>query len=155
MRGSEEQARGLLLTALTLMPLSDVLVHIDTQQINTIIPQMPAQTALAAAAAGGRVVLVGMGQTEMSLPIGSASIREVDILGCFRYRNTVSCLGSVGVFVSFEVYAALCYGRSLLLTCRMQNAPESKTPSDPLSPTPISTQRASSSSPQGESSWDP
>lgn len=58
---------------------------------------MPAQTALAAAAAGGRVVLVGMGQTEMSLPLGSASIREVDILGCFRYRNTVSCLGSVDV----------------------------------------------------------
>ncbi|KAK2076783.1 hypothetical protein QBZ16_005009 [Prototheca wickerhamii] len=46
------------------------------------------RTALAAAAAGGRVVLVGMGQTEMSLPLGSASIREVDILGCFRYRNT-------------------------------------------------------------------
>ena len=38
-----------------------------------------------------------MGQTEMSLPLGSASIREVDILGCFRYRNTVSCLGSVDV----------------------------------------------------------
>lgn len=31
-----------------------------------------------------------MGQAEMKLPLGSASIREVDILGSFRYKNTVS-----------------------------------------------------------------
>lgn len=28
----------------------------------------------------------------MNVPLGSASIREVDILGCFRYKNTV-CKG--------------------------------------------------------------
>uniref|UniRef100_A0A1D2A890 Enoyl reductase (ER) domain-containing protein n=1 Tax=Auxenochlorella protothecoides TaxID=3075 RepID=A0A1D2A890_AUXPR len=51
------------------------------------------QTALAAAAPGAKVVLVGMGQVEMKLPLGSASIREVDILGSFRYKNTYdTCL---------------------------------------------------------------
>jgi L-iditol 2-dehydrogenase len=51
------------------------------------------RTALAAAAPAGKVVLVGMGQAEMKLPMGSASIREVDILGSFRYCNTVRALG--------------------------------------------------------------
>lgn len=39
---------------------------------------------------GGKVVLVGMGQEEMQLGLGEACIREVDILGSFRYCNTVS-----------------------------------------------------------------
>lgn len=38
---------------------------------------------------GGKVVLVGMGQETMALNLIEACIREVDILGCFRYCNTV------------------------------------------------------------------
>ncbi|CAI5458625.1 unnamed protein product [Closterium sp. Yama58-4] len=48
-------------------------------------------TALHATSAGGRVVLIGMGETEpeMSLPIASAvALREVDIVGVFRYCHT-------------------------------------------------------------------
>lgn len=33
-------------------------------------------------------MLVGMGTPTMALPISAAAIREVDILGTFRYANT-------------------------------------------------------------------
>ena len=33
-------------------------------------------------------MLVGMGTQSTTLPISSAALREVDILGCFRYANT-------------------------------------------------------------------
>ena len=48
-----------------------------------------AQTAIAACEPGGRIVLVGMGQDNMTLPMALASIREIDIYGSFRYCNTV------------------------------------------------------------------
>lgn len=43
---------------------------------------------LAATESGGKVCLVGMGCNEMTAPMGVASIREVDVVGVFRYRNT-------------------------------------------------------------------
>ena len=45
--------------------------------------------ALEATANGGKVLLIGMGCTtrEMRVPLLPAAIREVDLLGSFRYRN--------------------------------------------------------------------
>lgn len=37
---------------------------------------------------GGKVVIVGMGNPVQTLPISAAALREVDILGTFRYTNT-------------------------------------------------------------------
>ncbi|XP_022891046.1 L-idonate 5-dehydrogenase-like [Olea europaea var. sylvestris] len=44
--------------------------------------------ALDATRAGGKVCLVGLGQSEMNLPLTPAAAREIDVIGIFRYRNT-------------------------------------------------------------------
>lgn len=46
------------------------------------------QAAIYAARPGARVVIVGMGNPVQTLPISAATLREVDILGTFRYANT-------------------------------------------------------------------
>ncbi|CDW99831.1 hypothetical protein [Sporisorium scitamineum] len=46
------------------------------------------QTGIFATRPGGKIVLIGMGNPIQTLPIGSASLREVDIVGVFRYANT-------------------------------------------------------------------
>jgi L-iditol 2-dehydrogenase len=45
------------------------------------------QTCIYALAPGSRLVLVGMGRPIQTLPIGAAALREVDIIGVFRYAN--------------------------------------------------------------------
>ncbi|KAK9236931.1 chaperonin 10-like protein [Lipomyces kononenkoae] len=49
--------------------------------------QICVQTSVFAAAAGTRVVLIGMGTPIQTFPIASACTREVDIIGVFRYAG--------------------------------------------------------------------
>lgn len=49
------------------------------------------QTAVRSCCMGGKVVVVGMGQDNMTLPMSTIGVHELDVLGCFRYANTVSC----------------------------------------------------------------
>ena len=37
---------------------------------------------------GGKVALVGMGTPNPTLPLSSAALREVDLVGVFRYAST-------------------------------------------------------------------
>ena len=46
------------------------------------------RAAIYSAAPGGRLMLIGMGTPVQTLPLLAASLREVDIIGCFRYVNT-------------------------------------------------------------------
>ncbi|KAL7268904.1 hypothetical protein RUND412_008458 [Rhizina undulata] len=46
------------------------------------------QTGIYSTRAGGTLLLLGMGNPIQTLPISTAALREVDILGGFRYANT-------------------------------------------------------------------
>ncbi|KAI4645013.1 hypothetical protein J4E93_005812 [Alternaria ventricosa] len=46
------------------------------------------QASIYATRPGGKVLLIGMGTPIQTLPISAAALREVDILGVFRYANT-------------------------------------------------------------------
>ena len=47
------------------------------------------QTAIRACVAGGKVVMVGLGSEEAKIPLSTAACKELDIMGSFRYCNTV------------------------------------------------------------------
>ena len=40
---------------------------------------------------GGTIVLTGMGSVEGKLPMIKLAAKEVALLGCLRYENTVRC----------------------------------------------------------------
>ncbi|KAJ4368800.1 hypothetical protein N0V83_005882 [Neocucurbitaria cava] len=46
------------------------------------------QASIFASRPGGKVLLIGMGTPVQTLPISAAALREVDIIGVFRYANT-------------------------------------------------------------------
>ncbi|KAF1991676.1 GroES-like protein [Aulographum hederae CBS 113979] len=46
------------------------------------------QAAIYACRSGGKVMLIGMGNPIQTLPISAAALREVDLVGVFRYANT-------------------------------------------------------------------
>eukprot|EP01083_Nonionella_stella_P068226 181007_1 len=46
------------------------------------------RTAISACRSGGTCVCVGMGAPDMNLPVMDCFIREIDLRGVFRYRNT-------------------------------------------------------------------
>lgn len=50
--------------------------------------EMCMHTCLYATRPGGKVVMVGMGTPIQTLPMSVAHLREIDILGIFRYANT-------------------------------------------------------------------
>lgn len=62
---------------------SDIDVSLDCAGFGKTV-----STALEATRPGGRVCLVGLGHNEMTVPLTSAAIREVDVVGIFRYKDT-------------------------------------------------------------------
>jgi len=71
------------------------IVEVDTRTIGELdavfeCTGVPAclQAAIYATRPGGRVILIGMGHPIHTLPISAAALREVDLIGSFRYANT-------------------------------------------------------------------
>jgi len=62
------------------------------RDVDSTIDACGAESAITAAILstkpGGTVCLIGMGAPKVNIPLLSASIREVDLVGVFRYRNT-------------------------------------------------------------------
>ena len=61
--------------------------EVDTVFECTGVPSC-VQAAIYATRPGGRLMLVGMGHPIQTIPLGAAALREVDIVGVFRYANT-------------------------------------------------------------------
>ncbi|KAJ2893523.1 hypothetical protein MKZ38_008508 [Zalerion maritima] len=82
------------------------------------------QTSLYATNPGGKVIMVGMGTPIQTLPLSVAHLREIDILGIFRYANTYA----TGIrLISGQKYGGICQFPSLdnMITHRfkgLQNA---------------------------------
>ncbi|KAK1255780.1 hypothetical protein MKX07_008039 [Trichoderma sp. CBMAI-0711] len=48
------------------------------------------QSSIYATKPGGRVMVIGMGTPNLIVPMGAAALREIDLVGVFRYANTYS-----------------------------------------------------------------
>ncbi|CAG9946473.1 unnamed protein product [Clonostachys rosea f. rosea IK726] len=46
------------------------------------------QTSIYSAKPGGKIMIIGMGNPILTLPMSAAALREVDLVGVFRYANT-------------------------------------------------------------------
>ncbi|KAL1953778.1 hypothetical protein VTO42DRAFT_2275 [Malbranchea cinnamomea] len=81
------------------------------------------QAAIYASRPGGRVLIIGMGTPIQTLPISAAALREVDLIGVFRYASTYE----YGIdLLSGKVDVQLAGGRPLpdvkkLVTHRFKN----------------------------------
>lgn len=65
----------------------DVVGEVDAVFECTGVPSC-LQASIYASRPGGKVLLIGMGTPIQTLPISAAALREVDLMGVFRYANT-------------------------------------------------------------------
>lgn len=81
-----EQLESATSLAGTLASFSGVSLGYDRVFECTGLPSC-VQLGIFASAPGAKLVLVGMGNPIQTLPLGAAALREVDIIGVFRYAN--------------------------------------------------------------------
>lgn len=62
------------------------------------------QATIHTAKAGGKVVYIGMGTPNATLPISAAAFREIDLVGVFRYSNTYD--DALGMFAANKLASA-------------------------------------------------
>lgn len=80
----------LALTNLSMPPLSDDEDDGVDVTFECTGKEVCMHTSLYATRPGGKVIMVGMGTPIQTLPMSVAHLREIDILGIFRYANTYS-----------------------------------------------------------------
>ncbi|KAK4246524.1 sorbitol dehydrogenase [Corynascus novoguineensis] len=72
-------------------------------------------TSLYATRPGGKVIMVGMGTPVQTLPMSVAHLREIDILGIFRYANTYAT--GIRLLCAREKLVAAGPGAGYVLPC--------------------------------------
>ncbi len=76
----------------TMQVIDPITQHLPEAYFNAFIDATGALPAVRdgifATARGGAAVIVGLGDDDMSLPVGAITTREVNVTGIFRYNNT-------------------------------------------------------------------
>ncbi|KAA8569888.1 hypothetical protein MFRU_005g00490 [Monilinia fructicola] len=99
-----DSAKGTACDILSISSPDDILAEDDHEGADTTFEctgkEICMQTAIYSTKPGGKVIMVGMGTPIQTLPLSAAHLREVDILGVFRYANTypigIRMLGASG-----------------------------------------------------------
>lgn len=87
-------AKSLAVEILALTKVPEELVDSDAEDDGVDVTfectgkEVCMHTSLYATRPGGKVIMVGMGTPVQTLPLSVAHLREIDILGIFRYANT-------------------------------------------------------------------
>lgn len=68
-------------------PVGEVTVTFECTGVESCM-----QTAIYSTQAGGKVMIIGMGNPIQTLPLSAAALREVDLVGVFRYANTYAAV---------------------------------------------------------------
>ncbi|KAK9881030.1 hypothetical protein WA026_014372 [Henosepilachna vigintioctopunctata] len=68
--------------------ITELLGEDPTVSLDCSGAEVSVRVALQVTKTGGVAVLVGMGKSEITIPLSGALFREIDIRGCFRYHNT-------------------------------------------------------------------
>ncbi|KND86152.1 Sorbitol dehydrogenase [Tolypocladium ophioglossoides CBS 100239] len=80
---AQEVADKIKATEVKGKPIGEVSAVYECTGVETCV-----QSSIYATKPGGKVMIIGMGTPILTLPMSAAALREVDLIGVFRYANT-------------------------------------------------------------------
>ncbi|KAM4061180.1 alcohol dehydrogenase groES-like domain-containing protein [Hirsutella rhossiliensis] len=80
---AQDVAAKIMATEIRGKPVGEVSAVYECTGVETCL-----QSSIYATKPGGKVMIIGMGTPIITLPMSAAALREVDLIGVFRYANT-------------------------------------------------------------------